>query len=336
MPLEEEELDDNRFYRYMRSHFNQIFIRSYVVCIPHSRSLEGMVLTKDFIETHCYNPSPYYRGQYQAANGKVVAIEYPLISTVSGFKEARTIHIMAEEWVYVSSKKIRVFMVERPLEGELPQHYHNANIISIPTVRNSKTDLDFLNMFPENAEALVELQATVQEFVDTYVYIRGFNTYTVEKIQNIYVKAYKTILQENKLLRDACRIQSEHDHYLELVENVVMGFLHEKIWVQSLKTILQSQDNYLDSICRAYAKDTITLSRYAVSHPLGDMPLSYFEDTIACLRRQQSQPAFTPLEKIICIKTTLDLISAAVDKFLQDVTMGSSHHGRFKMPFFCK
>jgi hypothetical protein len=46
-------------------------------------------------------------------------------------------------------------------------------------------------MFAENVEPLMELQSAVQEFVDTYVYIRGFNNYTVEKIQHIYTKAYK-------------------------------------------------------------------------------------------------------------------------------------------------
>lgn len=46
---EPEELEENRFYRYIRSHFNLIFSRSLVVCIPHSKSLEGLVLTKDFI-----------------------------------------------------------------------------------------------------------------------------------------------------------------------------------------------------------------------------------------------------------------------------------------------
>lgn len=48
-PLDPEEVEDNSFYIYLRSHFNNIFIRSMVVCIPHSRSLGGLVLTKDFI-----------------------------------------------------------------------------------------------------------------------------------------------------------------------------------------------------------------------------------------------------------------------------------------------
>lgn len=54
-----------------------------------------------------------------------------------------------------------------------------------------RSDLDFLNMFPENAEALHELQLSVQKFADTYVYIRGFNAYTVDKIQHMYTKTWK-------------------------------------------------------------------------------------------------------------------------------------------------
>ncbi|ORZ24640.1 hypothetical protein BCR42DRAFT_317472 [Absidia repens] len=351
LPLVPEELEDNSFYVYLRSHFNTIFTRSAVVCIPHSRSLEGLVLTKDFIETHCYNASPYYQGQYQAANGKVISVEQPLISTVSGFKEQRTIHIMSEEWVYIGNKKIRVYMTQRPLEGEALQHQKSRNTINVPTCRNSKSDFDFLNMFAENNEPLVELQSAVQEFVDTYVYIRGFNNYTVEKIQHIYTKAYKTILQRNKLIRDTCRIQAEHDYFLELVENVVMGFLHEKLWIQSLRSILQSQDAYMSSICQCYAKDEITLQRYAVSYPISEMLLSCFQQAIACLQQTDTDTdtppysnnsdgvitnnnlpltdlAFTPLEKIACVKSTLDLITTAVDEFAKEVRNGSTNNGK--------
>lgn len=168
-PLVAEELGDNRFYVYLRSRFNAIFTSHSVVCIPHSSYLEDRYLTKAFIgksnkeymfiyhptttnfycyfcfgiiETHCFNASPYYRGQYQAANGKVISIEIPeipILSTVSGklkkkigkrtlnmthqlfdtgFKEQRTIRIMSEEWVYDDKKKIRVFMIQGLLEGE--------------------------------------------------------------------------------------------------------------------------------------------------------------------------------------------------------------------------
>ncbi|KAL0098000.1 hypothetical protein J3Q64DRAFT_1631497 [Phycomyces blakesleeanus] len=344
-PLEPEELEDNCFYQYIRSHFNQIFAHSTVVCVPHSRSLEGLVLTKDFIESHSFIASPYYQGQYQATNGKVISIEHIIISTMGGFREKRTVHVTAEELVYISNKKIRVFMIERPLEGEPIQQYRNPNTITIPTIRNSRADLEFLAFFPENNEALNELQITVGKFVSTYVYIRGFNTYTVDKIIHIYDKACKTISQKNNLFRDAISIQSEHDHFLELVENVVMGFLHEKIWIQSLRFFLQSQDTYIESLSKAYAKESITLRQYTVSYPIAEMPLSCFRKAIVCLRRvdldvaplpslddenvmPKDQPAFTPLEKLACVKSTLDLITAAVDRYVNSLSVDSTNNGK--------
>ncbi|ORZ11819.1 hypothetical protein BCR42DRAFT_332462 [Absidia repens] len=346
-----EELEDNRFYVYLRDHFDAIFTHSTLVCIPHSRYLEDHCLTRSFVETHCYNASPFFCGQYEAVNGKVIKIEQLILSTVSGFKEQRTVHIISEDSVYIDDKKIRVYMIQLPLEGEPLLYQKRRNTINIPTCRNSKSDLNFLNFFAENAESLVELQSAVQEFVVTYVYIRGFSNYTVEKIQHIYTKAYMTILQRNKLIRDTCRIQAEHEHFLELVENVVMGLLHEKIWVQSLRSILQSKDNYINSICEWYSKDNITLQKYGVSSPISEMPLSCFDQAIACLRRTDATSdtpiyttynmnnatstnisasndlAFTPLEKIACIKATLDLISAAVDDYVKETNNRTNYNG---------
>ncbi|ORX46747.1 hypothetical protein DM01DRAFT_1339406 [Hesseltinella vesiculosa] len=328
--LDLEELEDNRFYTCLRSHYNSLFIRSSVVCIPHSTSLQPILISKESIETHCFNASPYYRGQYQSLNGKVISIDQPLITTISGFKEHRLVHILTEEWVYIGNKKIRVFLVQKPLEGDavLPSTHKDA--IAIPATRNIQTDLEFLNMFPENAEALQELQIAVQEFVDTYVYIRGFNNYTVEKIQHIFAKTHKTIRQSNKRIRDACRVQADYDHYLELVENVVMGYLHEKIWIHSLWSSLMPQDTYLRALCQCYTQSTVTLRCYALSYPISEMPLSSFQSAITCLQRTDTDLAstyplaYTPLEKLHCLKTTLDLITKAVDDYTKELTSGES------------
>lgn len=56
-------------------------------------------------------------------------------------------------------------------------------------------DLDFLRRFPQNAEPLHELQLAAQKFVNTYVYIRGFNSHTVEKIQHMYDKTCKVFMR---------------------------------------------------------------------------------------------------------------------------------------------
>ncbi|CAO3627415.1 unnamed protein product [Mucor hiemalis] len=339
--LDEEDIDENFFYKHITTHFHSLFCESPIICIPHSRSIEGLVLTKDIIETHCFQPSPYFCGQFMATKQKqkIIELDYPIISTVLGFKEERTVHILSEESVYLKSKKIRLLSIDRLLEGEPPQYRSHKHAITIPPVRNSRTDLEFLNMFPENLEALYELQIAVQEFTDTYVYIKGYNKCTVERIQHMYMNTYRTILQRNKLLQDSCRTPSEHDQFLELVENVVMGFLHKKIWIQSLQSLLSSQDNYIDTICYTYSN--VTLNQYSLRYPISEMHVSCFQEAINNFKRLDSdnstvvdpyktisskhqQLAFTPLEKLAVVKTTLDLISSAVHDYIKNFGNGNS------------
>ncbi|KAI9256285.1 hypothetical protein EDC94DRAFT_565250 [Helicostylum pulchrum] len=331
--LQAEELDENFFYKHVMTHFHSLFCESAIVCIPHSRSIEGLVLTKDIIETHCFQMSPYFCGQYRATKQKqkIIELDDPIISTIEGFKEVRTVHIMDEEVSYKRNNKIRILLIDRLLEGEPPKYHYHKHAITIPPVRNSRTDLEFLNMFPENLEALYELQTAVQEFTDSYVYIKGYNKCTVERIQHMYMKTYRTILQRNKLLQDSCRTPSEHDQFLELVENVVMSFLHKKIWIQSLQSLLSSQDNYLDTVCYTYS--TVTLSQYSIRYPISEMNLSCFRDAINNFKRldsdiidtttKHSPLAFTPLEKLTVLKTTLDLISLAVSDYVKDFGNGT-------------
>lgn len=47
--LEAEDIDENFFYKHITTHFHSLFCESPVICIPHSRSIEGLVLTKDII-----------------------------------------------------------------------------------------------------------------------------------------------------------------------------------------------------------------------------------------------------------------------------------------------
>ncbi|KAI7902338.1 uncharacterized protein BX663DRAFT_435710 [Cokeromyces recurvatus] len=342
-PLEPEEIDENFFYKHIMTHFHSLFCDSTIVCIPHSKSIQGLVLTKVIIvESHCFQPSPYFCGQFMTTKQKhkIIAIDYPIITTITGFEEERTVHIMAEESVYLKNKKIKLLLIDKLLEGEPPKYHYKHNTITIPSIRNSRTDFEFLSMFPENLSPLHELEAAVQEFTDSYVYIKGYNQFTVERIQHIYMNAYRTILQRNRLLQDSCRTPSEHDQFLELVENVVMSFLHKKIWIQTLQSLLATQDNYIDSIRFAYSH--ASLSQYSLRYPISEMSRSCFDEVITNFRRLDSdichvepykstaakQFAFTPLEKLAVIKSTLDLISSAVHDFV--INFGQENNGKKK------
>jgi len=67
-------------------------------------------------------------------------------------------------------------------------------------------------MFSENLEALYELQIAVQEFTDSYVYIKGYNKSTVERIQHMYMKAYRV----SRFGANGYRILLIHTHMCSL------------------------------------------------------------------------------------------------------------------------
>jgi hypothetical protein len=118
-----------------------------------------------------------------------------------------------------------------------------------------------------------------------------------------------------------------------------MSFLHKKIWIQSLQSLLSSQDNYIDTICYSYSN--VTLSQYSLRYPISEMNISCFQQAINNFKRLDSdhstildpykvsstkhqQLAFTPLEKLAVVKSTLDLISSAVYDYIQDFGNGIS------------
>lgn len=115
-----------------------------------------------------------------------------------------------------------------------------------------------------------------------------------------------------------------------------MSFLHKKIWIQSLQSLFSSQDTYIDTICLNYSQ--VTLSQYSLRYPISEMHRSCFEEAIQYFQRLNSdlstmiEPykstskslAFTPLEKLAVIKSTLDLISLAVHDYVQNYGNGNS------------
>ncbi|CAG8478801.1 11062_t:CDS:2 [Ambispora leptoticha] len=348
---EDEDLDENIFYTTLRRDYPKVFHRVSVVCVPHSRSITGLKMTRAFIETHSLTPSPYFQGQFLSVNGKVVSIERNVIKAISGFKEERTVRILGEELVYSENyKSIQVLILEKPLEGE--GKVSEVFGMGIPTERNHETDLQFLQSFPNNSQSLMELTHAVAEFNETYVFVRGYAPSAVDKIAQIFHKAVQNIMETNSTIRSICKVQHEYECFLELVENVLMSELHNKIFVQSLCPIYNSYDNYLESIIYAYGRARITLRDYGVSERLHDMPEEMLDtacdilaaldedngldyrfpqqqhygvgSTTTILEEEPPKKNFTilvktPLEKLICAKRAIQEIANAADTYLNQL-----------------
>jgi hypothetical protein len=82
---------------------------------------------------------------------------------------------------------VEVLILERPLQGGGKPSLDVAP--SVPVERNHKKDLQWLQGFPENERAIREMARMVAEFNETYVYVRGYAGYAVERISQIFQKS---------------------------------------------------------------------------------------------------------------------------------------------------
>ncbi|KAL1917264.1 uncharacterized protein VTP21DRAFT_4920 [Calcarisporiella thermophila] len=343
-PLPEpEEIYTNPFYIALQK--TPVLQRVAVLLVPHSQSLVELNITKDLLQTHSLVPSPYYKGQFLSMNGKTVLAEKKYVQGIEGFKRSRKVRIVTEVLVYSNNyRPVRVLIIDRPLEGNskpLPQE-----LLTVPHDRNSENDFEFLKGFSENARALKTFQSAISAFNENYIYVRGYTSFAVDRIMQIFERLVEDILRDNSRLNKVCRVASEHEHFLELVENVVMAQVHNKIFAQSLVPMFVNHDSYIDSIIRIYNRKATTLRGFNVDEELHGIPLAYFSAAISQLRRfndasvESSErdfwptlslelesedvldPVVTPREKLMCVKKCLDEISRAVERYMSEIRPG--------------
>ncbi|CAJ0640526.1 441_t:CDS:2, partial [Entrophospora sp. SA101] len=150
-------------------------------------------------------------------------IENNHVKTLKGFKEERIIRILSDELVYNEAyKSVQVLVLEMPLEGEWKKmNSEKFGGICIPPERNHEMDLQFLKNIlssSHNDSSIKSMEDMVEEFKETYVYVRGYAGFTVDKISQIFQKSVLSFLESNETLRLICQLPHEHDYFLELVE----------------------------------------------------------------------------------------------------------------------
>ncbi|ORZ27572.1 hypothetical protein BCR41DRAFT_392041 [Lobosporangium transversale] len=153
-----------------------------------------------------------------------------------------------------SKKPTRVLVLERPLVGDGIPLTRPFDGPTVPGLRQTMSDMAFLESFPELSRALRDFNTLCQEFENTYVYIRGFATHTLEKLRLIYEKAYRDCVGDSvKLQKMLDRgIAVEQENFAELMENVVLGKLYQKLFIHSLVPCYSERDIVIDDIVSKY------------------------------------------------------------------------------------
>lgn len=151
---------------------------------------------------------------------------------------------------------------------------------NIPITRRFLADLafildpgdDFIDLRPAMLASLDTLRRAASNFTTAYVYVPGFDTYNVSRIRRgILAKAWQSFEQ----VRQASGVVSSVDlsrlfghqgkaRLLLLLENVVMGYCHGKVY-SSIASTMREADDAFDSILATYHDSRVSLEDFDIS-----------------------------------------------------------------------
>lgn len=92
---------------------------------------------------------------------------------------------------------MHILVIERPLEGEGKKPIStddNYQMFCIPMERNHETDLKFLRSILDNENPINDLKNMVEEFNETYVYVKGYSGFAVDRIAQILQRAVQVYI----------------------------------------------------------------------------------------------------------------------------------------------
>ncbi|XP_006818092.2 ankyrin repeat domain-containing protein 27-like [Saccoglossus kowalevskii] len=313
-----EDLDFNPFYKLLQTRFMNKFEtaqkKCYLVCIPAATALQGININQNFVDTHILRPSPYFRSHYESTDktgNKSIAIENGFVQTKDGFSVNTKIRILSEELSYNKDyKPFKILIIEKPLDPR----FRTGNFVSLSPVDTYTNSISFqenkklLFQFPEHRVPLSILDQNIKQFNMNYMILQGYLDHAAMKLQDMCFTATESILKVNRnTRRNADRRMV--DILTIAVESYVMGCVHSKVF---------------PAVCQKCCRDDNKIcSKEKELQGVGGDEFGVKTEFCCPLPASVVELArldglYTPLEKLFCLKSTLDCISEEVNYFAKD------------------
>ncbi|KAI0234582.1 hypothetical protein LSAT2_015183 [Lamellibrachia satsuma] len=314
----EDDLDFNPFYKILQTKFKAAFeeaqVKCCMICIPHSSSIQGIQFDKLFVDMHIVKPSPYFKGVYVTTdknNTGSLSLEQNILETGQGFPEKVSARILAEELGYNKDyKPYKILLIDRPLTGEITAVAGKDSSCDRPTMFDLNTSLSecqaFLNSIPECQQVVQsDVEQAITSFEKNYMVLKGFLSDAAEKIKKMYTDMSQKMLRS--LPATLSCDQRIFDNVNRAVESVILSRVHGRVF-PIISEECKRENAELGVKVQQLRKTSHDKLRFdkRFQHPQ--------PGAIAELRRLSSLK--TPLEKLACMKTTLDTITKTLETHL--------------------
>ncbi|XP_060078383.1 ankyrin repeat domain-containing protein 27-like [Ylistrum balloti] len=322
-----DELDINKFFRFLQTAYLDVYEaaqeRCYTVCIPQQSSLSNINISKMFVETHILRPSPYFKSEFLTlkSSDRIVHLEEngKELRTGDGFSCPYKVKILSEELGYNKDyKPFKILVIEKPLD--------TFNQVTSSQARDRKrseriSDKDNALSVKECREILSEeygqvtksLDDSIRVFEANYMILTEYMDDACQRLQDISMAAVEKCLKCGQKQQKG-KSQMTREELDTLMESYVVGSVYTKLF-HAICDKLRADDECLLQKCKQL--EGVTSDKLKVSQDFTcPLPGAVVElATVDGLR--------TPLEKLHCLKATIDCITETIMSHVIDTHQSS-------------
>eukprot|EP01117_Protostelium_nocturnum_P012068 TRINITY_DN4419_c0_g3_i2.p1 TRINITY_DN4419_c0_g3~~TRINITY_DN4419_c0_g3_i2.p1 ORF type:complete len:497 (+),score=60.87 TRINITY_DN4419_c0_g3_i2:245-1735(+) len=317
---QQEDINFNLFFKTLKKKYNSLYQEAekncWLICVPSSHACEGWNITQLEIETHIFQASPYFAQEYISLNKKSVLIHENVIYTKKGFEKSKTVPILFEELFYNKEyNQFRVLCIGEPLEGS---EMTSISKITFPRTRSLIDCQQYLESYPENVFVLKKINDQIEEFTNTYVFVKGtsFENHAKKKVQTIRNQAIEFLECANVEYRALYNEDNPKLSELEqIVESYVVGKMHERLFT-GLQAIYQEEDTDHNTI--------IDQLQHVSQQDLGARPELCCRTPEAISQLREINTFTTPFEKLFCLHAVIGFITESVKKHFEQNSTSDS------------
>ncbi|XP_014681294.1 PREDICTED: putative uncharacterized protein DDB_G0284213 [Priapulus caudatus] len=261
-----EDLDFNPFFRNLQTKFEAVYRdaqqRCCLICVPSTQAICDINITEQFIESHIFRPSPYFRGQYISLDKndeKTIKIEDGVIKSVQGFRNSFKMKIIGEELGYNNDfKTYRIVIVDgiiAEIFKRVTTSQEQLDLIKLDRSSMGSVHSDcreFLARLPAAERLLRSLDAQAQSFSDTYMVLEAYLDDAARKVRQICANCAQDYLHRNPEYAEGPDVKA-----LEAaIESCVTHALHRKVY-SVVKRHLAAADSDLQRRLEAFRAMTL-------------------------------------------------------------------------------
>ncbi|GFT83468.1 ankyrin repeat domain-containing protein 27 [Nephila pilipes] len=305
-----DELENNPFYTSLETKYadklKEAQKKLWLICVPFHKSLKGIAITKEFVDTHVLKPSPFFKSHFVTTdinNPVSFEIENDYIKTPTG-----TIKILSEETAYNDDyKPYRILITETPLcSSKVKDELHSSSCSKNGVMLSLNECTSFLSSFPECPEVLKILDKKIQVFNSSYMVLPQYLQDASHKLRGML----------NWAVTEFCRSLEYRapDEYSKTeisaaLENYIMFYVHDKVFPVIKKFCLEEDRKLTQKLLSLYEAN-VTPDQLGVRDSFCcQTPSAVVE--LASLNSRKS-----PTEKLNCFMKTLELLNQDIEQFL--------------------